>query len=65
VVSGSEERREASAGVEARESEPVDGPVAPHQRGPLAVADEGVVFDTECHGGANGFQVVLTPDEIP
>jgi hypothetical protein len=45
-----EERREARAGVEARDAEPVDRPVLADEGGGLKVSDEGVVFDGERHG---------------
>ena len=49
VLVVSEQRGEARARVEAREAEPVDGPLARHERGGLQVADEAVVLDPRGH----------------
>ena len=51
VIGRAEERGETGAGVEAREAEPVDGPVAADERRRLAIADERVVLDAGCHDG--------------
>src|SRR6185437_14382351 len=46
VVGVAEQRREAGAGVEAWEAQPVDRAAPLDERGGLQVADEGVVFYT-------------------
>ena len=45
VLGVAEQRGEAGAGVEPRQAQPVDRPVAADQRGGLAVADQRVVLD--------------------
>src|SRR5438094_84191 len=49
VLLVAEERGEARAGIEAREAQPVDGPVAADEGGGLGVADERVVLDATGH----------------
>ena len=51
VLLVAEERREAGAGVEAREAEPVDAAVTRDERRRLEVADEAVVLDPLGHDG--------------
>jgi hypothetical protein len=46
ILGTSEQRREAGAGVEARETEPVDRSVPAHQRRGVEIAQECVVFDS-------------------
>ena len=41
---------EAGWRIEARKTQPVNGTVAPHERGSLAVTDEGVIFNQSWHG---------------
>ncbi len=40
-----EKRREAGCRIKTRQAEPVDGAIAPDQRGCRAIADQGIVFD--------------------
>lgn len=49
VVLAAEERGEAGTGIEARQAQPVDGPVAADECGGLQVADERIVLDTWVH----------------
>lgn len=53
VLGCADERREAGARVEPGPAQPVDGAVFCDQRGRVAVADEGIVFDQGGHGRAN------------
>ena len=49
VLRRAEQRREAGAGVEVRQAQPINGAVAPDKRRGLRVADEAVIFDAERH----------------
>ena len=40
---------ETGGRIEARKTEPIDRTVASDERGSLAVANEGVIFNTWCH----------------
>jgi hypothetical protein len=51
VIGCAEKCGEAGAGIEAREAQPVDGPIAADERSRLTIADERVVLDPRCHGG--------------
>ena len=46
IVGRAEQGRKACAGIEARPTQPIDRTVATDESGGLAVADQGVVFDT-------------------
>jgi hypothetical protein len=50
VLAAPEDRAEAGARVEAGEGQPVDRPVAAHERRRLQVAEKGVVLDAFSHG---------------
>ena len=54
VLVGAQQRRKAGIGVEARPAQPIDGPVARHQGGRFAVADQCIVFDARGHEGLVG-----------
>ena len=58
VFRRAEQSGEAGAGVETRQTQPVDGAVAADQGGGVAVAEEGIIFDAAGHDRAN-----LDPDE--
>ena len=47
----SEQRREAGAGVESGEAEPIDRPVGPHEGGRMGVADQSVGVDRQGRPG--------------
>ena len=49
MVRRAKQRREAGTGVEAGETEPVDGPVAANEGDGLGVANERVIFDAQIH----------------
>jgi hypothetical protein len=54
VIGCAEQSREAGAAVEARPTQPVDGPVTGNESGARAVSDECVVFDGERQVGLGG-----------
>ena len=54
VIGCAEQSREAGAAVEARPTQPVDGPVTGNESGARAVSDECVVFDGERQVGLRG-----------
>jgi hypothetical protein len=49
--SGAPRRPAKHAGESKQHAQPVDRPVARHQRSGLAIADQGVVFDPRGHDG--------------
>src|SRR5262249_26396714 len=49
MVGGSQKRGEASVGIEARPTQPIERTIARHQRGRLAIADQRVILDTRRH----------------
>jgi hypothetical protein len=49
MVRRAEESRETGVGIEPRPTQPIDGTIAPDQRGRLAVADKRIVFNTQRH----------------
>lgn len=54
VVRGAEQSREAGTAVEARPTQPVDGPVTANESGARAVSDQCIVFDGERQVGLRG-----------
>jgi hypothetical protein len=45
MILAAEQRRETGAGIEARKTEPINGPVARYQSGGMAVADQCIIFN--------------------
>ncbi len=54
VLRRAEQRRKAGVRIEARPAQPVDRAVARHQRGALAVADQGIIFGLARHDAGIG-----------
>src|SRR5688572_23769999 len=50
MLGRAEQRREAGARIEARQTEPIDRAIARDERRALAVADQRVVFNVRRHG---------------
>src|SRR5439155_20438093 len=45
---------EAGAGVEARQAQPIDRPVAAHQGGGVTIAEQGIILDARGHDSSSG-----------
>ena len=59
MIGGAEQRREARAAVEARNAPPVDRALARHERGRVAVAEQGVVLERGGHGARDATSVLV------